>query len=139
LDDYYYLALYFCKSHPSIFSTFLFSYLENKMNDDIENLLNKWYSAKQELSQLEKKIEKYKVLSENLMNKQNTDEITSDNYTLKRKELNRTTIGKKDLPEDIWERYSKELFYNAFYISKKGDEKKLRKSVKKSPKKVKNL
>ena len=93
------------------------------MNDDIENLLNKWYSAKQELSQLEKKIEKYKVLAENLMNKENTDEISSDNYILKRKELNRTTIGKKDLPEDIWERYSKELFYNAFYISKKGEEK----------------
>ena len=95
------------------------------MNDDIENLLNKWYSAKQEISQLEKKIE-------------NTDEIASDNYILKRKELNRTTIGKKDLPEDIWDRYSKELFYNAFYISKKG-EKKLRKSIKKSPKKEKHL
>ena len=108
------------------------------MNDDIENLLNKWYSAKQELSQLEKKIEKYKVLAENLMNKENTDEISSDNYILKRKELNRTTIGKKDLPEDIWDRYSKELFYNAFYISKKG-EKKLRKSIKKSPKKEKHL
>jgi len=108
------------------------------MNDDIENLLNKWYSAKQELSQLEKKIEKYKVLAENLMNKENTDEIASDNYILKRKELNRTTIGKKDLPEDIWDRYSKELFYNAFYISKKV-EKKLRKSKKKSPKKEKHL
>ena len=36
------------------------------MNDDIENLLNKWYSSKQELSQLEKKIEKYKNIAENL-------------------------------------------------------------------------
>ena len=104
------------------------------MNDDIENLLNKWYSSKQELSQLEKKIEKYKNIAENLMNKENSDVIISNNFILKRKELNRTTIGKKDLPQDIWDRYSKELSYNAFYISKK-DEKKIRKSIKKSPKK----
>lgn len=88
-------------------------------DDDIENLLNKWYHSKQELSQLEKKIEKYKTIAENLMNKENTDVIKSDKYILQRKEMNRTTIGKKDLPEDIWNRYSKELFYNAFYISKK--------------------
>ena len=91
------------------------------MNDDIENLLNKWYSSKQELSQLEKKIEKYKNIAENLMNKENSDVIISNNFILKRKELNRTTIGKKDLPQDIWDRYSKELSYNAFYISKKDE------------------
>jgi hypothetical protein len=91
------------------------------MEDDIENLLNKWYNAKQELFQLEKKIEKYKVLAENLMNKENIDVIKSEKYILQRKEMNRTTIGKKDLPEDIWNRYSKELFYNAFYISKKNE------------------
>ena len=91
------------------------------MEDDIENLLSKWYNAKQELFQLEKKIEKYKVLAENLMNKENIDVIKSEKYILQRKEMNRTTIGKKDLPEDIWNRYSKELFYNAFYISKKNE------------------
>jgi len=101
------------------------------MNDDIENLLNKWYSAKQELSMLEKKIEKYKILAENLMNKENVDVLTSNNYILKRKEINKTTIGKKDLPIDIWNKYSKESFYNAFYISNKSEEKKPRKSIKK--------
>lgn len=101
------------------------------MNDDIENLLNKWYSAKQELSMLEKKIEKYKILAENLMNKENVDVLTSNNYILKRKEINKTTIGKKDLPIDIWNKYSKESFYNAFYISNKPEEKKPRKSIKK--------
>ena len=61
------------------------------------------------------------MLAENLMNKENTDVIKSDKYILQRKEMNRTIIGKKDLPEDIWNRYSKELFYNAFYISKKNE------------------
>jgi len=101
------------------------------MEDDIENLLSKWYNAKQELFQLEKKIEKYKVLAENLMNKENIDVIKSEKYILQRKEMNRTTIGKKDLPEDIWNRYSKELFYNAFYISKKNEKSRKKKSSRK--------
>lgn len=101
------------------------------MEDDIENLLSKWYNAKQELFQLEKKIEKYKVLAENLMNKENIDVIKSEKYILQRKEMNRTSIGKKDLPEDIWNRYSKELFYNAFYISKKNEKSRKKKSSRK--------
>ena len=102
------------------------------MNDvNIENLLNKWYEAKQEISALEKKIEKYKKAAENIMNETNTDILSSSKYNLSKKEMNKTTIGKKDLPEDIWNRYSKETFYNAFYISNKS-EKKMRRSKKKS-------
>lgn len=93
---------------------------------DIENLLNKWYEAKQEISILEKKIEKCKEVAESIMNKTNTDVLSSSKYSLSKREMNKTTIGKKDLPEDIWNRYSKETFYNAFFISK-NTEKKVRK------------
>ena len=96
------------------------------MNTDIENLLNKWYEAKQEISILEKIIEKYKEVADSIMNKTNSDVLSSSKYSLSKREMNKTTIGKKDLPEDIWNRYSKETFYNAFYISK-NTEKKVRK------------
>ena len=102
------------------------------MNDDIENLLDNWYLAKQEICKLEKKIEKYKTIAENLMNKEKNDIISSANYILQKKECNRSTIGKKDLPEDIWDRYSKELFYNAFYISKRNEKKSPGKKKKKT-------
>jgi len=104
------------------------------MSDDIENLLSKWHEAKQEIAVLEKKIEKYKAVATNLMDKNNIDVLTSSNFVLNRKEQNRTTISRKDLPEEIWNRYCKELFYNVFYISKK-TEKKLRKSMRKNTKK----
>jgi hypothetical protein len=97
------------------------------MDEDINNLLDKWYEAKQEISSLEKKIEKYKLYVEDIMNKRNIDVLSSDKITVQRKEQNRTTISKKDLPSDIWDRYCKELFYNVFYISKKN---KIRKSKK---------
>jgi len=98
------------------------------MNTDTENLLNKWYDAKQEISMLEKKIEKYKEVAESIMNKTNTDVLSSSKYNLSKREMNKTTIGKKDLPEDIWNRYSKETFYNAFYISKNIEKKARKKS-----------
>jgi hypothetical protein len=100
------------------------------MDEDINSLLDKWYEAKQEISSLEKKIEKYKMYVEDIMNKRNIDILSSDKIIVQRKEQNRTTISKKDLPSDIWDRYCKELFYNVFYISKKGN--KIRKSKKKS-------
>jgi hypothetical protein len=90
---------------------------------DTETLLDKWYDAKQEIAILEKKIDKYKKAAENIMNESNSDVLSSSKYYLSRREMNKTTIGKKDLPEDIWNRFSKETFYNAFYISKKNEKK----------------
>ena len=57
------------------------------MNADIENLLNKWYDAKQEISMLEKKIEKYKEVAENIMNKTNSDVLSSSKYNLSKKDI----------------------------------------------------
>ena len=54
----------------------------------------------------------------------NYDNILPDTVRLQREKY-------KDLPEDIWNRYSKETFYNAFYLSNKS-EKKMRRSKKKS-------
>lgn len=87
--------------------------------DDIDNLLNKWYDAKQEISILEKKIEKYKKLAESIMDSKNTDNLSNSLYVLQRRDMNRTSIGKKDLPLELWNKYAKESFFNAFYISKK--------------------
>lgn len=100
-------------------------------NDDIDNLLNRWYDAKQQISELEKKIEKYKTFAEKFMDSKQIDSISNDKFTLQRKEMNRTSLGKKDLPPEIWDRYAKESFFNAFYISKKKDKITLKKSIKK--------
>lgn len=100
------------------------------MNSD--ELLNAWYETKQKISELEKKVEKYKLIAERIMDENNIDSISNDKYTLQKKNLNRTSIGKSDLPIDIWNKYSKESFYNAFYISKKG-------IIKKSINKKRNL
>ena len=96
-------------------------------NSDIDTLLENWYNAKSQISSLETKLEKYKEIAEQIMDKIGEDKISSKDYMLKRIGINKTTISKADLPQEIFEQYSKELFYNSYYLTKKG-EKKMRKS-----------
>jgi hypothetical protein len=102
------------------------------MNEEIEELLNNWNKIKENISMLEKKMEQCKHTAEKLMDNNNTDKLDSKLYTLERRELNRTSISKKDLPEEIWNRFSKESFYNVFYLTQKN--KKIKKSNKKNRK-----
>lgn len=99
---------------------------------DSDELLNVWFETKQKISELEKNIEKYKLVAEKIMDENNIDSISNDKYTLQKKNLNRTSIGKSDLPIDIWNKYSKESFYNAYYITKK-------RLIKRSTNKKRNL
>ena len=102
------------------------------MNDDnVNTLLEKWFLAKQQINDLESKIDKYKKIAENIMDHRMSDEIKNDKYILQKKDINRTSISKNDLPPDIWNKYCKENFYSAFYISKVNEKKK------RSPRKLK--
>lgn len=84
--------------------------------DDIEELLSNWYNIKQQITNLEKKCEKYKQYSEKIMNKLDNDSLESSNYTLKRTSMTRSTISKKDVPVEIWNRYSKRSSFPVYYL-----------------------
>ena len=73
-------------------------------------------------------------MADNIMDHKNTDSLSSDKYVLSKKDMNKTSISKKDLPIEIWEKYSKESFYSAFYISKINEKRK--RSVKRSKKRL---
>jgi hypothetical protein len=88
-------------------------------NTDIYTLLQKWSEAKNEIVNLEKKIEKYKRIATSIMDQQGNNTVSSDEYTLRRKEMSRTTISKKNVPQDVWNKYSKLSKYKAYYLSEK--------------------
>lgn len=88
---------------------------------DIQNLLKKWADAKTEIADLEKKIEKYKRVVNRFMDEKGNNTITSSQYTLRRKEMSRATISKKNVPTEIWNKYSKPSTYKAYYLSKKNN------------------
>jgi hypothetical protein len=103
-------------------------------NSDIDSLLENWYNTKSQITSLEKKLEKYKEFAEQILDKMGEDKISSKDYTLKRIGINKTSISKADLPPDIFEQYSKELFYNSYYLTKKGE--KVKRSRSKKAKKI---
>jgi len=84
---------------------------------DISALLERWSDAKAEIAEIEKRIEKYKRLAMRVMNNQNNDVISSAYYTLKRKQISRYTISKRDVPENVWDKYAKPCSYSAYYLS----------------------
>ena len=87
-------------------------------NEDIDNLLSKWYETKEEIALLENKCIKYKKLADKIMNDSEKNTIANSKYSLQRKQISKSTLSKNDVPSDLWDKYSKRTSYSAFYISK---------------------
>lgn len=90
---------------------------------DISNIISKFVEAKQKLAEWEKRHEKYRMLIEDHMrqNDLTTIDQTVDEtpYHLKKIMMNRETLCKKDVPNDIWEKYSKSTRYVMLRLDKK--------------------
>lgn len=84
---------------------------------DITALLERWSQAKSEMAEIEKRIEKYKRLANRVMDSQGNNNLSSAYYTLKRKNMSRTTISRRDVPDHIWEKYARKCSYPAYYLS----------------------
>lgn len=87
--------------------------------NDVAELLNHWYETKNEIKQLEKKMEKYKKLAIKIMDQRQTDQLHNNHYILKKKEISRTILLKQNIPIQIWKEYSTTNKSESYYISKK--------------------
>ena len=96
------------------------------MNDEIDELLTKWYDLKETINSLETKMKEYKSVAEAIMEKNNSTELRNKIYQLQKKTFKRHTMTKEKTPEEIWNKYSQEHICNSFYITKIGDKKRSR-------------
>jgi hypothetical protein len=90
---------------------------------DLENLLEKWDSCRIEIAKLEEKINKYKKIATKVLDDENDDILETTRYKLRRNNVTRETIGKSDIPSDIWSRYCKKVNYTSFYLTEKSSNK----------------
>ena len=88
------------------------------MNSKIDDILNSWYNAKEEISSLEKKCDKYKKQIETIMDSDEKDILKASLYTVNRRNISRKTVSRETLPKDIFERYATYSVYSSLYISK---------------------
>ena len=51
-----------------------------------------------------------------ILNKLDKNSISSSDYNLKRVNMTRKTLSKKDVPLDIWNKYSKETYVTSYYL-----------------------
>ncbi len=99
-------------------------------DEDINELLSNWYDAKLQIANLEKKCDKYKKYSEKILDELGKNNYDSKNFSIKRTNMSRSTISKKDVPSDIWNEYSNTSTYTAYYIIPKEKKEKKKKNEK---------
>jgi hypothetical protein len=94
----------------------------------ISETIAKFIEAKQKLAEWEKRHEKYRTIIEDHMRDQDLSSIEQKvdetDYIIKKIVISRETLGKKDVPADIWERYSKSTRYTMLRVDKKNEKKK---------------
>jgi len=101
-----------------------FNFIVNfKMGKDItsqelENLLMKWHSIKQEIKELEKKEEKFKRILSDIMLDRDTDVLKAGEWKVTKRSQNMPKLLKKDVPAEVWNRYSTVTSFDAYYLSK---------------------
>lgn len=86
-------------------------------DQNIEELLTNWFEAKQKLSELEKKCDKYKLTADRIMNMRGEDVLKSRSFKLTKTDMERETLSKKDVPKDIWNAYAKVSSFSTFRLT----------------------
>lgn len=73
---------------------------------DLNNILEKWADARNQLAVLEKRVAQYKKMMEKYMTQNNLKQYENDYFRVRLGTQNRTIIHKKDVPANVWEQYA---------------------------------
>ena len=80
--------------------------------------LRDWYEMKQTISELTKKCEKQRKIAEKIMKDENINIIKQGGMKVERKIQQKTSVNKKNIPKEVWEKYATISRYDAFYMKK---------------------
>lgn len=89
--------------------------------DDIDRLIQKYDEARANVSEYEKKLQKYKERIEKYCRDNNVDNYENASFTLKKQSQTRTAMTKKSVPEDVWEKYCTVSKIEFFTVKRKKD------------------
>ena len=89
---------------------------------DFEEVFKKYYEIYDEIKKLEKRQQRYKELIYDILESENTNKISSLNYIIEKKMIKSERINKSDIPNDLWNKYSKKSIYNTLLVKKKYSE-----------------
>jgi predicted phage-related endonuclease len=87
-------------------------------DDKLEDLMREWSKVKIKISELEDREKSIKTLVTDIMKDEGVDSLYTDNYKVTRRTQRRSTVSQKDLPEEVWRKYSKTSEFSVFYLKK---------------------
>jgi len=73
-------------------------------SNDVSILLNKLYKTKVSISELTEKHDKYRDMLAKIMSSKNTGKLDDGLYQISKRTFDRSSLGKKDVPHEIWDR-----------------------------------
>jgi hypothetical protein len=85
----------------------------------IKEAVEEWYKAKEKVAFYEKQVDKLKQKVIEYMKEKEVESIVTTNYIVSKRVLSRDSLTKKDVPEDIWKKYARNLSYDAYYIKER--------------------
>jgi hypothetical protein len=85
----------------------------------IKEAVEEWYKAKDKVAFYEKQVDKLKQKVIEYMKEKEVETIVTTNYIVSKRVLSRDSLSKKDVPEDFWKKYARNLSYDAYYIKER--------------------
>lgn len=82
----------------------------------LQDAIYKWHQLKQELDEVEAKLESYKEIVKNYMMDNKLETVITDDLIVKKYKCERESVSKKDLPLEIWNKYSKQTHYDTYKL-----------------------
>lgn len=87
-------------------------------DEKLEKLLSEWSKAKHQIAKLEAREKDIKQLVSDIMKEDDTSSIYTENYKVTKRNQSRSCISQKDVPEDIWNKYSKKTSFLVFNLKR---------------------
>lgn len=78
--------------------------------------LNDWHEIKQNIKRLEKRSERYRRIIEKYMTDKGLRKLTQNDHTVSLQSRTTSSISRKDIPSDVWEKYCKTSQYNVLTL-----------------------
>lgn len=94
--------------------------VDHKKNEsfDLDTLFKEWYNLKKNLSKLQEREEDIKKMVNKIMKIEKTSKLEGDDFKVEKRYQKRKLISRKDLPEDIFDKYCKEKEIEILYLKK---------------------
>ena len=87
----------------------------------ISEQIDEWFHYKRKVKEFEMKLEEVKKDVITYMERNNIDVLRTEHLIVKKSELEREVITKKDIPSELWEKYSRKSKSKMYKISKRKD------------------